>query len=387
MGVIMQLAKPDPERVERSEQGAKRGGRVLLAKIAVLVLGTVAFYVVWAAQLETPGERFDKYMTRWTERCAKMTLGRGETTCDILNLKPRSFEQTKLVPVAGQPEPVPEEWLATPEGRFAHSIKIPNPVPKDSGYTSGMTSQEYFDHLCKTEAGEFIYKAATNVESIFQIRPFEHATDNMLKHLFALEDPYTNAMEGSFAYTGKYVNAEFGYVGPGRYQLFESRVSPRKPSWPKDPCLKDMDDGYKDEGMPIWKYWGFVSWRWSTSTLDRKVCGSPMRAKNETAPVSQYGYVWRGVSRTHDRELGIAGGELIILDLVTKDVLAVRRNFAKTGEVQNNLTGIWWLTAGSCPGVATLVKNKLSKETNLAFITKALQPRSAKARQDGGDIK
>ena len=32
-----------------------------------------------------------------------------------------------------------EDWLATPEGRFAHSIKIPNPVSEDSGYRPGMT--------------------------------------------------------------------------------------------------------------------------------------------------------------------------------------------------------------------------------------------------------
>src|SRR5439155_24504843 len=54
---------------------------------------------------------------------------------------------TQFVQVEGQPEPVPAEWAATPEGEFAHSIKVPNPLPKDSGYRPGMTSEQYFDHL------------------------------------------------------------------------------------------------------------------------------------------------------------------------------------------------------------------------------------------------
>ena len=59
----------------------------------------------------------------------------------------------------------PVDPLATEEGKFAHSIRIPNPVPEDSGYKPG-TSKEYFDHLCKTEAGEFIYKTVEKVEGL-----------------------------------------------------------------------------------------------------------------------------------------------------------------------------------------------------------------------------
>lgn len=63
---------------------------------------------------------------------------------------------------------------------------------------------------------------------------------------------------------------------------------------------------------------------------------------------SRYGYTWRGISRPHDRELGIGGGELIIFDLQTGDVLAVRRGYIRSGGVRN-LTGIWWLTGQICP--------------------------------------
>jgi hypothetical protein len=70
-------------------------------------------------------------------------------------------------------------------------------VPADSGYKPGMTPQDYFDHLCKTEAGEFIYRTVENVEGIYIMRPRKEATDSELSHLYALEDPYGYVTEGS----------------------------------------------------------------------------------------------------------------------------------------------------------------------------------------------
>ena len=118
-----------------------------------------------------PGQRFDREMKVFAENCAKAKLKPNDTACDILNLKPA-------------------DPLATEEGRLAHSIKIPNPVPADSGYMSGMTPKEYFEHLCKTEAGEFIYKTVENVEGLYMMRPLERVTDDQLSHLYTLEDPY-----------------------------------------------------------------------------------------------------------------------------------------------------------------------------------------------------
>jgi hypothetical protein len=124
---------------------------------------------------ETVAERFDAAMKKLAERCAKHPPKPGNTDCDPLKLKP-------------------VDPLATEEGRLAHSIKIPNPVPDDSGYKLGMTTKEYFDHLCKNEAGEFIFKTVESVEGIYQMRPRVTATDYELMHLYALEDPY-NAYE------------------------------------------------------------------------------------------------------------------------------------------------------------------------------------------------
>jgi hypothetical protein len=139
---------------------------------------------------ETPGQHFDREMKVFAENCAKAKLKPNDTACDILKLK------------SADP-------LATKEGRFAHSIKIPNPIPEDSGYKPGMTSQEYFDHLCKTEAGEFIYQTVENVEGLYMMRLREQASDDELSHLYALEDPYGYSVGGD-------KHPEEHFVQPGR---------------------------------------------------------------------------------------------------------------------------------------------------------------------------
>ena len=133
---------------------------------SLIVLGCVLTVVgqINVATAETVGERFRKAIEREAEYCATHKIKPANRRCDITKLQPA-------------------DPLATEEGRFAHSIKIPNPVPEDSGYKSGMTSQEYFDHLCKTEAREFIYKKVEDVEGIYMMRqPMETPYGN--NHLY-----------------------------------------------------------------------------------------------------------------------------------------------------------------------------------------------------------
>jgi hypothetical protein len=93
----------------------------------------------------------------------------------------------------------------------------------------------------------------------------------------------------------------------------------------------------------------------------------PYIVKTEGVPSlkSRYGYTWRGILRPHDREFGIVGGELIVLDLQTNEALGIRRGFIRSGGVRN-LTGIWWLGGQVCP-----VKKALSSSQ---FIQKILRP-------------
>src|SRR5574339_72189 len=107
---------------------------------------------------ETPGERFRKAIEEIEAACAKRKLDPNEVCGGVAKLKPA-------------------DPLATEAGRFAHAIKIPNLVPADSGYRPGMTPEQYFDHLCKSEAGEFIYKTVENVEGLYLMRPRNRPTD------------------------------------------------------------------------------------------------------------------------------------------------------------------------------------------------------------------
>lgn len=309
----------------------------MLALVSLLAMTSVSSAGLFEKD-ETVGERFQKAIEKIRQSCERRKLAPGEVCGEVAKLKPA-------------------EPLATEEGRFAHSIKILNPVSEDSGYKPGMTSQEYFDHLCKTEAGEFIYKTVENVEGIYMMRPRKEATDWDLEHLYALEDPYgyTNGETSDF---------EFLFVEPNRYQFVEMPlVIWKKPSWGKqflDPSYAQVPDGTA-------KYMRFRG-------HDSK---SPKTMVKEYANAlkSRYGFTWRGVPRPHDRELGIAGGELIVLNLESREVLGVRRGFARSGEVRNN-TGIWWLTGQVCPTYGYRGGRNKDFDFSFWFVGKVLRPKN-----------
>jgi hypothetical protein len=300
-------------------------------RLLVLSLGTVLIAGCAAglsAKDETPGQRFDREMKVFAENCAKAKLKPNDTACDILKLKPA-------------------DPLATEEGRFAHSIKIPNPVPEDSGYKPGMTPEQYFEHLCKTEAGEFIYKTVENVEGLYMMRPRKEATDYELEHLYALEDPYDG--------TDDPTPQDYLVQPPfGQYQFLESlRTSDEKDiSQQYVRYLRSSEKESKKDYV------------YMDGTRSHRV---PYIVKTEGVQSlkSRYGYTWRGIPRPHDREFGIVGGELVVLDLQTNEVLGIRRGFIRSGGVRN-LTGIWWLGGQVCP-----VKKALSSSQ---FVQKVLKP-------------
>lgn len=296
-----------------------------------LILWLVVFWcchVLLAADVstaETPGERFRKAIKEIEAACAKRKLDPNEVCGTVAKLKPA-------------------DPLATEEGRFAHSITIPNPVPEDSGYKPGMTPEQYFDHLCKTEAGEFIYKTVDNVEGLYMMRPRERVFDDHMQHLYALEDPY-----GHEDWEAK--NSGRFYVRPGRYRFLEKPISSSK-----NPTTQEVRylvyagyDGKDPKTMAV------------LETADRK---------------SRYGYTWRGIGRPHDRELGIAGGELIVLDWETNEVLAVKRGFLRSGGVQS-LTGIWWPNGRVCRNDPSRTKMFFTIE----FISNVLKPQSLTSKE------
>ncbi len=290
---------------------------------------------------ETVAERFEKAMKKKAEYCTTHNIQPNNRRCDILKLKPA-------------------DPLATEEGRFAHSIKIPNPVPEDSGYKPGMTPEQYFDHLCKTEAGEFIFKTVENVEGLYMMRPRKRATDYELEHLYTLEDPYGHTTDESYLVQDTYVQPS-----TGKYQFLEMPLS--KSSSPDERYRRY----YRDENAhPGRKY---------QTAINGQGVFVPYIVAEAIVPdiKSRYGYTWRGISRSHDRELGIAGGELMVLDLKMNEILAVRRGYMRTGFVRNNLTGVWWMTGPSCPNRGTNLTFKFIQE-----VLKPL-PSEVKEKKDG----
>ena len=280
-----------------------------------------------ASVVEPPDERFRMAIKEIEVACAKRKLEPNEVCGGVANLKPA-------------------DPLATEEGRLAHSIKIPNPVPQDSGYKPGMTPQQYFDRLCKNEAGEFIYKTVENVEGLYLMRMRQRVFDDHMQHLYAMEDPYGytdwEAREPQTVFVDPPYRS-YSYIETPLPQLVQAK-------------------------NPAARYRRFT----------RLVEDSSRIVEEHTAEISsRYGYTWRGISRPHDRALGIAGGELIVLDLQTKEVLGVRRGYIRSGNVKNSPTGIWWLTGEVCPNFGRQNNRPKDGDFSYWFISKVLKPAKA----------
>jgi len=232
-----------------------------------------------------------------------------------------SYKWTQFVQVEGQPEPIPIEWISTLEGKFAHSIRIPNPVPKDSGYKPWMSSEAYFNHLCEKEAGEFIYKTVDNVEGFYFMRPPKRPTDYDLQDRYKLEAP---EIERTF-------------------QLYRPTPADRSTIFivPSERWFTYVEEPQTDSV-------GFIrAFGFERGTVPRSLEKSQSLRSN-------YGLVWRGIRRHRDRESAIAGGEWIVFDLKTQEVLAVMRNYGLTGRTPNVPGGIWWLNAVRCSQVRNM---------------------------------
>ncbi len=169
------------------------------------------------------------------------------------------------------------------------------------------------------------------------MRPRRRATDYELEHLYALEDPYGEM-------SGDYHNPAERFVQPylGKYRYLE---------------LPARNSGAQEKAKNYLRYYRDNDLRprreYQTALNGKAVFVPYIVAEQEADSVkSQYAFTWRGVTRPHDRELGIAGSELLILDLRTNEVIAVRRGFVRTGGVRNSLSGVWWLVGQTCPRIS-----------------------------------
>jgi hypothetical protein len=251
---------------------------------------------------------------------------------------------TNFVQVQGQPEPVPAEWVATPEGKFAHSIKTPNPLPKDSGYRRGMATSEYFDHLCNAEAGEFIFRTVESVEGLYFMRPPKRPTDDELRDRFKLEAP---EIERTF-------------------RLHPATPVARAQTFVNPPWAQYLFVEEPFEGGGYLRVFGY---RQDVAT---------MKVERVSKLRSEYGLIWRGITRPHDRELAIAGSEWIVVALRTGEVMAMHRNYARAVYDGYSKDGTWWMNALNCPNVRPA--NNFFSERFYGFVARVLKPGSGGAK-------
>lgn len=222
----------------------------------------------------------------------------------------------RFVTVEGHANPISANWVESDSwARFTHDLKIPNPVPADSGYRFYWTAKKYWEHLCATEAGSFIFKTVDNVDGLLFLRDPGRPSDSDHRDRWKREAPGLQASwqlksSGVGEWASWFINPPWA-----TYEFIEQPDPPR----------------------------GF--YRFSGYVQDK----SPMRIERITQPTSRYALTWRGIRRPHDREKAISGAEWIVFDRTTNEVLAVLRDYYLTGMTSNESGGIWWLNAARCP--------------------------------------
>ncbi|MGE0383663.1 MAG: hypothetical protein AB7Q97_02980 [Gammaproteobacteria bacterium] len=254
-------------------------------------------------------------------------------------------------------KPVDAQELAAYE--FAHSIKLPDEPKPDGFYKRGFlglgrtSGEAYFRHLCETEAGEFIYRKVSGVEGIYQMRPRRRATVEELRDRYRMEDPYGYTL-------GEAVSAPEIYVNPP-WANYRYLVSPVSPSRFPSVRMESVPETTNDRGE-LWRY-------------ARSIENTRFSATRVEKSHARYAYIWRGIRRAYDRENRIAGGEVLVVDAETNEVLGVRRGFARAG-ISGLRPGLLdWERATVCPEYQRMGRT-LSKDLdfNYWFFEKVIAP-------------
>ncbi len=262
----------------------------------------------------------------------------------------RPVKWTRFVPVQGQPEPVPEQWLQDVEAKTTHHLKLPDAVPKPVPFDFGnawwrawlpgtpKVAVQYFDHLCKTEAGEWVFKTVEKVEGLYFARPQGMPTTDTMTDPYGPEMPWIQRI---FMLLGddKPLDQAGWLIQPPLFNYRFVEQPHRDVRWQshiKEPYVRLF--GYT---RGVFVKPGQVVPAWNEKT--------PMQVIGIPALTARYGYTWRGLRRLRDREHGIAGGEVLIYDLQTKEVLAVRRQFLIAGRNPRGEGKAMWEVAARCP--------------------------------------
>lgn len=258
-----------------------------------------------------------------------------------------------LVQTRGQHYPVPRAWLATEEARIAHDLVLPDvvpkPVPFDFDAASGPwywprskreVAVEYFRHLCRTEAGEWILERPEEVEGFYFARPAAgQNTERYVNDIYGVEAPW---VESYLIYRAdKLKSAGLVFISPPFRRYKYVQQPKRDVGWQshlQEPFIQM--EGYQ------------TTYEVDRDGNYRKVEEvRPMRVMGIRRISTEYGYSWRGISRPYDRHHRISGSELIIFRIPEMAVIAVMRNYL-IGRVEAEVdASANWMLATSCKEV------------------------------------
>lgn len=298
-------------------------------------------------------------------------VGVAIATCvSFAHAQPQPYIPEKwkeFVKVEGQPLAVPRQWLPDEEARIAHNLKLPPAVPQPTVFDFGAAwrkswlpgtprvAVQYFNHLCQGEAGEWIFKKVQNVEGLYFARPQKAPTTDVMTDPYGPEMPWIQRI---FMLQGDNpLHQGNWFIQPPLYN-YRFVEQPRRDV--------DWQAHFVDSYVRLFGYTRefFVKPGQVVAAWNER---SPMQVIEIGAPAARYGYTWRGLRRERDREFGIAGGEVIIYDLRTREVLAVRRQFLIASKNSRGEGKAMWELAAPC---AKLPSNGLGGEfTQFAFDT------------------
>ncbi len=212
-----------------------------------------------------------------------------------------------------------------------------------------------FDERCKT-AGEKIYKTVEGVEGIFlmNLRPEKVNSSDQ----FARYDPY-------------------GYEGGGEDYIKSLLAGHWKTCVGANPTCSDQKRAFEYvETVQSGSFRKFHSIdRATQKPFEPGALSIPQLVPSITdKPRSLYGVEWRDISTDQDRENWIAGGQITVIDLSTKQPIAQRIGYymdSGLGSTTGQRSPWSWarLHTKGCPSV---------EEHNFVFIRKVLKSNSGK---------
>lgn len=307
-------------------------------------------------------------------------------------------------------EDIPYYWpypdVPPPNMAEAHPDAKPQP---------DWTPRQYFNHLCKLEAGDFIYRPV-RAEGYYVIRPYFmlNGADWLMRDRNAVEDPVIAQ------YTGR-----FDYRSSGKAGKPEDVAAGKSYRFTEFPWLDARDiphyalyynlDMYRDG----WNYYPkhlatvphletaarglmvvrkgeqgrFVRFSMLPEKAEieierndgykRKEWEYPRLEERTDSLKSRYGIFWRGITRPRDREMGIGGGEIYVVDLRTNEVLGMQRHFmigapVSSGRFNGQEANFSWRMMQGCP---IPVDRKSFEGAVELFVQKILIPANAPASQ------